>query len=565
MNLISRLKDLVINQTQLLFNVTNEQLARIEFKINVEDEKSFGDVSCNVAMILAKQIGKSPREIATALEQVLLQPAHRDIIAAVTIAGPGFLNLTLTSYAWKMLLQELFAQKRNFFKLAPQDQKQKYLIEFVSANPTGPLHLGHGRGGIIGDTLARVLGFLGHSVSKEFYINDAGSQIKKLGLTLKARCLQQMGIAAELPEDGYAGEYMVDLAKDCIAEHGDTVKEKSDQFFELYAKEHMLKLLKATLTSYNITFDCWYSEKSLHDSGAIERTLNELKAKDLVYELDGALWFKSTAFGDDKDRVVKKSNGELTYVAADIAYHKDKFDRGYDVLIDILGHDHHGYVKRLKATMEALGQNPDMLQVVLYQLVNIKDGGVAVRMSKRAGTFTKLSDVIEEVGTDVARFFYLNRKTDMPLDFDLATALKKTDENPVYYIQYAYVRINSLMHKAAQEGFGDWVSQLRDGKVSAAWFDQVAPLIGPEEAVLIKKITAMNDILRSIAGTHQTHTLSYYAWELAQKMHTYYTKHKVLDASQQELSRFRLFMVFTVHQTLDLSLDLLGLSKPEKM
>ena len=324
-------------------------------------------------------------------------------------------------------------------------------------------------------------------------------------------------------------------------------------------------LIQATLKAYRISFDRWYSEKTLHDSGAIDVALGLLKNKNLAYEREGALWFKSTEFGDDKDRVIKKSNGELTYIAADIAYHKDKFDRGYDVLVDILGHDHHGYVKRLKATMQALGFNADHLDVILYQLVTIKAGGVAVRMSKRAGTFTELQDVIEAVGADVARFFYLNRKNDMPLDFDMETAVKQTDENPVYYIQYAYVRINSLINKAAAEGFEQWVAELRSGKLSAAAYDEMTKLCGQEEKALLKKIASLQDILFAIAGSYQTHMLSYYALELAQMLHGYYTRNKVIDLKAAEQSKNRLFMVFMVHRTLDLTLDLLGLSKPEKM
>ncbi len=565
MNLLTHLKAIVIDQTRQLFAVSDDLFGSLEFKINMDREQQFGDLSCNAAMILAKPLGKSPRDVAVALAKQLMDSSDKDLFADVTIAGPGFLNILLAPAAWRQLQQELFEQREAFFKLDADQKKLKYLLEFVSANPTGPLHLGHGRGGIIGDVLARVLAFLGHTVSKEFYINDAGNQIKLLGQSLKVRCLQEFGAVEEMPEGGYGGEYMVDLAKDCVAQHGEAIKEKSDQFFELYAKEQMLQLIQATLKAYRISFDRWYSEKTLHDGGAIDVALGLLKNKGLAYERDGALWFKSTEFGDDKDRVIKKSNGELTYIAADIAYHKDKFDRGYDELVDILGHDHHGYVKRLKATMQALGFNADHLDVILYQLVTIKEGGVAVRMSKRAGTFTELQDVIDAVGVDVARFFYLNRKNDMPLDFDLETAVKKTDENPVYYIQYAYVRINSLITKAAAEGFEQWVAELRSEKLSATDFDALTKLCGSEEKALIKKIASLRDILLAVAGSYQTHMLSYYALELAQMLHGYYTRNKVIDLKAVEQSKLRLFMVFMVHRALDLTLDLLGLNKPEKM
>lgn len=564
MNLISRLKTLVIGNAKSLFATTDEHVKNLEFKINVDQGTLFGDISCNIAMIIAKAVGQNPREVAGKIQQALSADEHKDLLESVAIAGPGFLNMILTKKAWRQLIAEVYTQKASFFKQHNLDKKN-YLIEFVSANPTGPLHLGHGRGGIIGDVLARVLSFLGHTVSKEFYINDAGNQIKLLGQSLKVRCLQQLGQSEVLPEGGYAGEYLADLAKDCVAVNGEHIKEKSDEFFELYAKEQLLNLIKADLFSYGITFDTWYSEKSLHDSGAIDRALNLLKDKALAYEHEGALWFKSTEFGDDKDRVIRKSSGELTYIAADIAYHKDKFDRGYDTLIDILGHDHHGYVRRLKATMQALGYDADKLDVILYQLVTIKEGGESVRMSKRAGTFTKLSDVIEAVGKDVARFFYLNRKSDAPLDFDLAVASKKTDENPVYYIQYAYVRINSLLQKAALEGFADWIEALKSGKSPDQEFDDVMELVSAEELALIKKVVSLSDILKSIATSQQTHLLSYYAWELAQKLHGYYTRNKVIDPSNLLLSKLRIFTVLIVHQTLDCALDLLGLSKPEKM
>lgn len=564
MNLIYHLKTCVIDQVKALFSVTDHNLANIEFKINVDQGAQFGDISCNIAMILAKTVGQSPRDVATRLQQALMGQ-HADLLDSVTIAGPGFLNMVLTKMAWNQVATEVYTQKTAFFKSDNNETKNKYLIEFVSANPTGPLHLGHGRGGIIGDVLANVLTFFGHTVCKEFYINDAGNQIKLLGNSFKVRCLQQLGQTVTLPDGGYAGEYLTDLAIDCVAVHGADIETKDDLFFELYAKEQLLNVIKADLAAYGIVFDSWYSEKTLHDSGAVANALEVLKERGLAYEHEGALWFKSTEFGDDKDRVVKKSNGELTYIASDIAYHKDKFDRGYNQLIDILGHDHHGYVRRLKATMQALGYNADNIGVILYQLVTIKEGGEAVKMSKRAGTFTKLSDVIQAVGKDVARFFYLNRKSDIPLDFDLATACKTTDENPVYYIQYAYVRINSLLNKASNEGFTEWITSLQSGTPNQDEFDAVMDLMTAEEHTLLKKVVSLQDVLKSIVTSQQTHMLSYYAWELAQKLHGYYTRNKIIDATHQEVSKLRLFTVLTVHQTLDLALDLLGLSKPEKM
>jgi arginyl-tRNA synthetase len=566
MNLLATIRNFIVTAAKKHYSLTDTDFRNLEFKINTGDSAQFGDLSTNIAMILTKVVGLNPRVIAGDMQEALTTTHEmREYVASTHIAGPGFLNLTLSPVAMEQLFFELMHEKEAFFVLGEHEQKKKALIEFVSANPTGPLHLGHGRGGIVGDTLARVMTFLGHQVDKEFYINDAGNQIKILGQSFKARCLQQLGQSCELPEEGYGGEYLVDIAADCVAEHGASVAEKPDVFFELYAKEQLLLLIRADLATYRITFDRWFSEKTLHDDGSVEKALQLLQAKDLAYEEEGALWFKSTAFGDDKDRVMRKSSGELTYIAADIAYHKNKFDRGYDVLIDILGHDHHGYVKRLKATMEALSYNPEQLQVILYQLVSIKENDVAVRMSKRAGNFTKLSDVIEEVGADVARFFYLNRKTDMPLDFDIATALKKTDENPVYYIQYAFVRIASLLEKATHEGFDDFVDQCRQGTVAKADLHALMPHFGADDRDLLKKMAILNDILRTIVSSHQTHILSYYALELAQQLHAYYTRNKIIDTKQPGLSKFRMLMVASVQKTLGLCLDLLGVSKPERM
>jgi len=579
MNSISGLKQTIIQTTQDLYKLSDDQLAGIDIKINVDKDRSFGDVSCNAAMMLAKVVGKNPRQIAQELLEVL-QKKNPEAIEKIEIAGPGFLNLTLTNSLWQKFVIELFTQKQTCFKPDFNHDKNlkklKYLIEFVSANPTGPLHLGHGRGGIIGDILARVLVFMGHTVHKEFYINDAGNQIKLLGQSLQVRCKQELGIPETLPEEGYAGEYMIELAKACVAEFdSQDILEKDEAFFTNYAKEHLLQIQKHDLKNYGIEFDQWFSEKTLHNDGRVTQALELLKAKDLAYEQDGALWFRSTLFGDDKDRVVRKSTGELTYIAADIAYHKDKFDRGYDILIDIWGHDHHGYVKRLKATMEALGFASDRLEVILYQLVTIKQNDVVVKMSKRSGVFTKLSDVIDEVGTDVARFFYLNRKAEAHLEFDLETALKKNDENPVYYIQYAYVRTHSVLLKAALTDIPDststginlahYVEQLRNGTLDTKTLHEVLANLSIEEIELLKKIASLHDILAAIAASYQTHILAHYAWELAHKFHNYYANNRIIDVSDIQKTQLRLLMIVLVRETFETCLNLLGISTPEKM
>ena len=574
MNLLSVLKLELLQVIKKSLSLSDEDMARVDIALNVDKDKTFGDMSCNAAMMLAKQLEKNPRQLAQEVQQAIVLASQSEenpllfgAIKSVEIAGPGFLNITLNHEVWWTLALEFFQQKDMFFQLEfDEENRQKYLIEFVSANPTGPLHLGHGRGAIIGDTLARVLNFLGHCAEKEFYINDAGNQLAILGNSLKIRCLQQCGQSVELPENGYAGQYMVDLAKECIDELGRDVIKNDENFFADYAKEKMLALQHKDLENYRVVFDRWFSEKTLHESGAVASTIELLKEKGLVYELDGALWFKSTQFGDDKDRVVRKSDGSWTYIGADIAYHKDKFDRGYTKLVNILGQDHHGYVKRLKATMEAIGCQADGLDVILYQLVTIKENDVVLRMSKRAGKFTQLSDVIDEVGADVARFFYLNRKAEAHLEFDLATALKKTDENPVFYIQYAYVRICSLLEKARQSAqFEDYLNVLFTG----GWNDEelvgIVKSMTEHEFAVLRKIVQLQDILGNIALVYQTHLLSYYTWELAQALHNYYTNNKIIDIENIGQSKVRLFTVILIKDALEICLDLLGLSKPEKM
>lgn len=573
MSLICKIKKEFLALIKVCLGVKQEQLASVEITLNVDKDRSFGDLSCNAAMVLSKELKENSKNLAQKIIDFSLQNSEqqefksiKENVKFIKIAGPGFLNLTLTDDAFRKIGVELFEQEENLFKLNPDEKRLKYVTEFVSANPTGPLHLGHGRGGIIGDVLSNILNFLGHDVTREFYINDAGKQLNKLGQSFKARCLQRLGIDEKLPEDGYAGEYLVDLAKECVREYGQDLLKKEEAFFIEYAKNEMLKNIQKDLKDYGIKFDNWFSEKTLHQSGAVEQTLKLLKQKDLVYEQDGALWFRSTTFGDDKDRVVKKSDGELTYIAADIAYHKNKFERGFDKLIDVLGQDHHGYVKRLKATVQAMGFDSDRLDVILYQLVTIKNKEEVVRMSKRAGTFTTLREVIDTVGKDVARFFYLNRKAEAHLEFDLSAALKKTEENPVFYIQYAYVRTRGILEKATQEeAFAGFVEELYQENVSSKNLSEYLDGWNDQEFELLKKLISLEDILKVIAYSYQTHLLAYYVFELAHKFHNYYANNKIVDLENVALSKSRLFLIFLIRNILQMNFDLLGISKTERM
>lgn len=550
MNLIQQIQDAFIDYLERTFEVTPEVARQCTFELNVDEKKQqFGDLNSSAPLILGRHLRRDPLQVC---EQIT-GGFKNEYIATIECAPPGFLNAILKPEVFQQLAQNLFISKNDFFVLDPKIPKHNYSIEFVSANPTGPLHIGHGRGGIIGDVLGNIIGFLGHKATKEFYINDAGSQIQKLGRSCKIRCQQEMGIDVAMPEDSYHGEYLIPIVKECIKEYGNTVLEKPDTFFSDYAKEKMLVYIKETLKEYGIHFDLWFSEKKeLHDSNAIDHVIDILKKKGYIYEKDGALWFKSTAFGDDKDRVLRKSSGELTYVAADIAYLYNKVERGFDHLIMVLGHDHHSYAVRLESARQALNLEVP-LDIILYQLVKMKEDDKLVRMSKRSGHFVTLRDIIEAVGTDVARFFYLNRKADAQLEFNLDLALKKTEENPVYYVQYAYVRTESILNKAQEE---KQLHAINEVDVSA---------LGPDESFLIKKIVSLKPLLETISTNYQTHLLTYYVIELANAFHRYYSKHRVIDPTNISQSRGRLLVIILLKDTFECCLKLLGISRPDKM
>lgn len=519
---------------------------KIDWTLNTDDQKQqFGDITCNAALVLAKELKRSPRDVATEITTNFSHPALKKI----EIAGPGFLNIFLTNETFQHLACELKDQKGNFFKHPTQE---KINIEFVSANPTGPLHLGHGRGGIIGDVLANVLSFLGTSVTKEHYINDAGSQMNKLGMSLAIRCRQLTGEEIELPEDAYQGVYMIDLAKQCIKEHGEKVITRDEQFFITYAYTHLLQLLKDTVQDYGISFDVWFSEKTLH-TAAIEKALAVLEENGKTYVHEGAVWFRSTEYGDDKDRVLKKADGDYTYAAADAAYLLNKANRGFTKLIFVLGQDHHSYPKRLDGMRQGLGLHHVKLECIIYQLVSLKEDGEQLRMSKRAGRIVGLRDITKEVGKDVARFFYLNRKADAHLEFDIALALKKTEENPVYYLQYAYVRTKAVLDKAKE------IEDLQGITT------QDAAGIGLQEHLLLKKIASLKPLLEDISTNYQVHLLTYYLLELAQLFHAYYHNNRIIDSSNIAQSRARLLMTGLVKQTLRTGLQLIGITQPDVM
>ncbi len=544
MNTLSNIKKAFFECLQKVTGTT--ELPSLEFALNTDEHKQqFGDITTNAAMVLAKTLGKNPRQIA---QEVVAQFTY-DGIAKIEIAGPGFLNIFLTQETVRSIAEELFINKDHYFEA--EEPTAVYNIEFVSANPTGPLHFGHGRGGIIGDVLGNVLNFLGYNTSKEHYVNDAGSQINKLGASLKIRCQQENGESIELPEDAYHGQYMVNLAQKCLRDHPDALT-KNDDFFMTYAYTHMLAGLQKTTGDYGITFDTWFSEKTLHTK-AINDAVATLTANGKTYIADGAVWFKSTEYGDDKDRVLKKADGSYTYAAADAAYMLSKTHRGFEHLVFVLGQDHHSYPKRLNGIRQALGLNDVKLDCILYQLVSMKEDGERVRMSKRAGSIVSLQDIIETVGADVARFFYLNRKADAHLEFNIELAMQKTEENPVYYLQYAYVRTNAILKRSFEH------PDLRDiNQEDCAYLTEM-------EKLLIKKLASLETLLVDISHNYQVHLLTYYLLELAHLFHNYYHHNKVIEPTSIEQSRGRLLLVLLVKDMFERCFKLIGISLPEKM
>jgi len=550
MNIIEQIQQKFSTFLADKYHLDTQIIKNISCELNTDPKKQqFGDININAAMILVKLLKRNPREIA---QEIIAEFKH-PTIEKLEIAGPGFINGYFTLKTVHELAQQLFDRKAKFFTLGSAVSKKQYNIEFVSANPTGPLHLGHGRGGIIGDVLSKILSFLGHKVIKEYYINDAGSQMQKLGFSLKIRCQQILGQDIPLPEDAYHGDYLIDLAHECLKDHGNSVIERDIEFFAQYAEKYLLEQIKHTLKEYGITFNVWFSEKKLHTSGAIQKAVDFLDKQGFLYVKDDALWFKSTEFGDDKDRVIKKADGQWTYVAADIAYMLDKINRDADEMIMVLGHDHHSYGVRLEALRQALKLYTTPLEIIFYQLVKLTAKGEQLKMSKRAGTMVTLKEVIELVGKDVARFFYLHRKADAQLDFDLDLALKKTEENPVYYIQYAYVRTRSILAKAAEHPELEGI-----GAKDATGLDD-------SERLLLKKIAALKELLLNISYSHQTHQLAYFVIELADLFHSYYAANRVIELENIPQSRARLLLITLLKDTFETTFDLLGITKPAKM
>lgn len=516
-----------------------------------------GDLATNVALVLPKETGGTPRSRAEALRERLLAACGAQL-AAVDVAGPGFLNLTLAPAFWQGTVARVLADAS--YGASTLGQGKKAQVEYVSANPTGPLHIGHGRGAAVGDSLARILRFAGYEVHTEYYLNDAGRQMRLLGLSVWVRYQQLCGRDVPFPEDGYQGDYIRDIAARIRQERGEELlawdEATAQDFCYQEGMAEILDGIRQDLHVFRAEHEVWFSEKSLVEGGAVAATLAQLQAKGLAYEQDGALWFASSRLGDDKDRVLRKSDGSLTYFASDIAYHAHKIGRGYDLMIDIWGADHHGYVPRMKAAMAALGRDPESLQIILVQLVNLLRDGQQIAMSTRAGTFETLADVCAEVGVDAARFLFLSRKSDAHLDFDLEVVKRQSMDNPVYYVQYAHARIRSLQRKAAEAG----VSLPGEPRPEI-----LAHLATSEDLALLKALDAFGDAVELAARTLSPHHVSYYLMDLAGQLHRYYTEHPVLAVNDPGLRDARLLLLEAVRRVLARGLDLLGVDAPDRM
>ncbi|WP_432353997.1 arginine--tRNA ligase [Sporosarcina sp. A2] len=515
--------------------------------------KENGDYATNIAMQLTKLAKKPPRAIAEAILEALDKTGTS--IESVDIAGPGFMNIVLKKDYLDDVVKTVVEQGVNYGR-NNSGGKQKVQVEFVSANPTGDLHLGHARGASLGDSLCNIFDFAGYDVSREYYINDAGKQVENLARSIEARYFEQLGLDKEMPEDGYQGPDIIEIAKQLIEEYGNKFVEMSDeeryQFFREYGLKIELGKLQQDLADFRVPFDVWFSETSLYKDGKIDVALNKLCENGHVFEEEGATWFRSTEFGDDKDRVLIKNDGSYTYLMPDIAYHEDKLNRGFDKLINIWGADHHGYIPRMKAAIQALGYDRDTLEVEVAQMVQLYKDGEKFKMSKRTGKAVTLRELVELVGLDAARYFFAMRSGDAQMDFDLDLAVSKSNENPVYYAQYAHARISSILRAAEEKGISASVSN-------------VSLLKAEKEIELIKKIGDFPQLVSDAARLRAPHRITTYIQELASTFHSFYNAEKVLDPENQELSEARLALVTAARTTVANSLKLVGVAAPERM
>ncbi|HEB71513.1 MAG TPA: arginine--tRNA ligase [Nitrospirae bacterium] len=523
------------------------------FDISIPKDVKFGDFSCNIAMILASRHKTKPRGMAEKLSERI---RDSDLFSSVLVAGPGFINMTVKPIHWVERLKEILDADESFGCVDTGESK-KVLVEFVSANPTGPLHIGHGRGAVVGDTLARIMRKAGYDVHTEYYINDVGLQMDNLGRSTIARCFESLGKSFDEPP--YKGDYIKDIARRFLeTKDADLFSESDDKLVEQardFTASCIMDDIRADLKEFRIEFDEWFSEMSLHTNGDVEKTIEILKENNHIYESDGALWLKTESAGDEKDRVVRRANGVTTYLASDIAYHKNKFDRNFDTVINVWGADHHGYVPRMKAVVKALGRDPSKLVVRLVQLVSLKKSGQSLSMSTRAGVFATLREIMDEVGVDATRYFFLMRSSDSQLEFDVDLAKKQSSENPVFYVQYAHARCCNIFVTA------------REREIDPAPFDKnidLSLLQGKDELALIRKLLELPDVVESCAISLQPHPVTQYLTEVSSLFHYFYRHNRVVT-DDPALTRARLFLTKAVRIVLRNGLDILGVNAPERM
>jgi len=532
---------------------------KAEFEVSVPKKKEFGDFSTNAALIIGSMTGENPREIAQRIVEAI-ERGQCGFIEKLDIAGPGFINFFVNETLFESALLEILRLGERY-GASREGSGQKVIVEFVSANPTGYLHFGHARNAVVGDSVCRILSFRGYEVTREFYVNDAGRQMDMLGESVYSALARLFGLAREIPEDGYHGEYVSQLAEEikvsdkCPRVPGD--ESAAIEFCKEFAYSKLLEEIKTDLLDLRVDFDNWYSERAeIHgrglEEGKIEKTLARLRDLDTVEEKEDALWFKASLYGNDKDWVIIKKDGTPTYFLSDIAYHADKYSRGFSRLINVWGADHHSHVSRLKSSMKALGLDESSLHVLLMQFVRLVRGGVEVAMSKRTGDFVTLREVLREVGCDATRFFLLMRSSDSHLDFDLSLAKKESSENPVYYVQYANARISSLMRNSAE------------AEVSASE-EHLHLLSGDEERNIVKILLRFPEVVRSAADSLSPHKVVYYLQELAAEFHFYYNKTRILDSENADAASARLYLTRCVQVVIENGLGLLGISAPRSM
>ena len=501
--------------------------------------KDHGDFSTNVAMQLTRQLRQNPRMIA----EKIVANIESENVEKMDIAGPGFINFILSKGRFTKVIEEVLSKRENFGQQPSNGIKVN--LEYVSANPTGSLHLGHARGAAWGDSCARIMKKAGYDVTREYYVNDAGNQITNLALSLNARYRQAHGIETEIGQDGYLGEDVKQKAEQLAKDYPEKYLEPTEENLKFFRKEGIkfeLDKIKADLDNYRVHFDVWSSEQTIRDSGDVDRALKVLDEKGYTYESEGALWFKTTELGDDKDRVLRKTDGSYTYLVPDIAYHNDKYKRGYDLLVDFLGADHHGYIPRLKASMQALGNDPDKLNVDIIQMVRLVSDGKEVKMSKRLGNATTINELCDSVGVDAARYFFVQRALDSHLDFDIELAKRQSNDNPVYYAQYAHARMCSIQKQAKDIELADSFKDLTDEK----------------EIELMKTLQEFNKVIIESAKTRQVHKVCHYIQTLASKFHSFYNACKVIDRDNMKLSSQRLALVKATQIVLANALETVG-------